>query len=99
VPTRKEYDLLSLLVENAGTTVPRQILMDRVWEYRNEIRTETLKMHIHKVRKALGSYGPQYIENIFGIGYRFQPATGEPSYRPGVQTSAVVKRLKIVPGE
>ena len=71
--TRKEYDLLALLVENAGEIIPRQILLQRVWGYSDEIRTRTLDVHVRRLRKKLGSYSEQYIETIFGIGYRFQP--------------------------
>lgn len=71
--TRKEYDLLLLLVENAGEVVPREVLLMRVWGYGSAIRTRTLDVHIRSLRKQLGSYSEQCIETIFGIGYRFQP--------------------------
>jgi DNA-binding response OmpR family regulator len=71
--TRKEYELLMSLVENAGEVVQREVLLVRVWGSGAEIRTRTLDVHIRKLRKHLGSYSGQYIETIFGIGYRFQP--------------------------
>ena len=71
--TRKEYALLLLLVENAGEVVPREVLLKRVWGYDSGIRTRTLDVHIRRLRKRLGTYSAQYIETIFGIGYRFQP--------------------------
>ena len=71
--TRKEYELLSLLVQNAGEIIPREALLWRVWGYSAQIRTRTLDVHIRRLRKKLGSYSEQYIETIFGIGYRFQP--------------------------
>jgi DNA-binding response OmpR family regulator len=71
--TRKECDLLVLLVQNAGAIVSREELLVRVWGYRKEVRTRTLQVHIHRLRKHLSPYGMQYIETIFGIGYRFQP--------------------------
>jgi DNA-binding response OmpR family regulator len=73
---RKEYELLSLLVENAGEVIPREELLMRVWGYSTQIRTRTLDVHIRRVRKHLGSYSERYIETIFGIGYRFQPFHG-----------------------
>jgi DNA-binding response OmpR family regulator len=73
VLTRKENELLSLLVQNAGEIVPREVLLMRVWGYSNQIRTRTLDVHIRRLRTKLGSYSGQYIETIFGIGYRFQP--------------------------
>jgi DNA-binding response OmpR family regulator len=71
--TRKEYQLLALLVENAGQLVPREVLLMRVWGYGDGIRTRTLDVHIRRLRKQLGSYSQHYIETIFGTGYRFQP--------------------------
>ncbi len=71
--TRKEYDLLALLVQHAGQIIPREALLMRVWGYGSEIRTRTLDVHVRRLRKKLGGYADQYIETIFGIGYRFQP--------------------------
>ncbi|HLK64452.1 MAG TPA: winged helix-turn-helix domain-containing protein [Bryobacteraceae bacterium] len=71
--TRKEYDLLALLVQHAGEIIPRDALLMRVWGYGAEIRTRTLDVHVRRLRKKLGGYADQYIETIFGIGYRFQP--------------------------
>src|SRR6478609_9409640 len=73
VLTRKEYDLLALLVQHAGEIIPREALLMRVWGYSSEIRTRTLDVHVRRLRKKLGGYADQYIETIFGIGYRFQP--------------------------
>ena|SRR3984957_3926859 len=73
VLTRKEYDLLALLVQHAGEIIPREALLMRVWGYGAEIRTRTLDVHVRRLRKKLGSFADQYIETIFGIGYRFQP--------------------------
>jgi DNA-binding response OmpR family regulator len=73
VLTRKEYELLSLMVQHAGDIIPREALLMRVWGYGSEIRTRTLDVHVRRLRKKLGNYADQYIETIFGIGYRFQP--------------------------
>jgi DNA-binding response OmpR family regulator len=71
--TRKEYDLLELLIQNAGELVDREILLLRVWGYNNQIRTRTLDVHIRRLRKKIGEHSDVYIETIFGVGYRFQP--------------------------
>lgn len=72
VLTRKEYELLAMLVANEGEIVPRDVLLLRVWGYGKDIRTRTLDVHIRRLRKKLGPYGDRYIQTIFGTGYRFQ---------------------------
>jgi two-component system alkaline phosphatase synthesis response regulator PhoP len=89
VLTRKEYQLLALLVENAGEIMPRETLLMRVWGYSNEIRTRTLDVHVCRLRKKLGAYSKQYVETIFGIGYRFQPFRTTQRLQPGLQSSAL----------
>ena len=87
--TRKEYELLALLVENAGEVVPREVLLMRVWGYGGGIRTRTLDVHIRRLRKQLGSYSRQYIETIFGLGYRFQPFRATPRFQPMISPIAL----------
>jgi DNA-binding response OmpR family regulator len=76
--TRKEYDLLALLIQNAGEVVTRETLLLGVWGYSNQIRTRTLDVHIRRLRKKLGEHSGTYIETIFSVGYRFQPSRIEP---------------------
>jgi DNA-binding response OmpR family regulator len=71
--TRKEYDLLALLVSYAGVIIPRAEMLMRVWGYSTEIRTRTLDVHIRHLRRKLGVYAEVYIETVFGVGHRFQP--------------------------
>jgi len=83
--TRKEYDLLALLVRHAGQIIPRDVLLQRVWGYGSEIRTRTLDVHVRRLRRKLGAYAEQYIETIFGIGYRFQPFSAPRYFQPPVK--------------
>ena len=71
--TRKEYELLALLVQHAGEIIPRDVLLQRIWGYSPDVKTRTLDVHVRRLRKKLGAFADQYIETIFGIGYRFQP--------------------------
>lgn len=71
--TRKEYDLLALLVSYAGVIIPRAEMLMRVWGYGSGIRTRTLDVHIRHLRRKLGIYANVYIETVFGVGHRFQP--------------------------
>jgi DNA-binding response OmpR family regulator len=73
---RKEFDLLALLVRNAGQAVPRRQLLLEVWGYHSEVRTRTLDVHVRRLRKKLGPHADRYIETIFAVGYRFQPLSG-----------------------
>jgi DNA-binding response OmpR family regulator len=87
--TRKEYDLLALLVQHAGEIIPREALLMQVWGYGGEIRTRTLDVHVRRLRKKLGSYADQYIETIFGIGYRFQPYHAPRYFQPTAAKPAI----------
>ena len=87
--TCKEYQLLLLLVENAGEVVPREVLLKRVWGYGSGIRTRTLDVHIRRLRKHFGSCSAPYIETIFGIGYRFQPFRASRCFQPGAAVFAI----------
>jgi len=60
VLSRKEYQLLSALVQNAGELVCRDALLLSVWGYGEQIHTRTLDVHIHRLRMKLGDYGSQY---------------------------------------
>jgi DNA-binding response OmpR family regulator len=90
--TRKEYELLALLVQHAEEIVPRRALLQEVWGYSPEIRTRTLDVHVRRLRKRLAPYAERYIETIFGMGYRFQPfCTGrlfQPAGRAALAASA-----------
>jgi DNA-binding response OmpR family regulator len=87
--TLKEYELLLLLVENAGEVLTREILLKGVWGYGSGIRTRTLDVHIRRLRKHLGSYSARYIETIFGTGYRFQPFGASRHIHLGAPVSAI----------
>ncbi len=68
-----EHLLLVELVRHAGTTLPHQRLLDRVWgtEYPRDIRY--LKVFVSRLRRKLGDDAerPRYIQTVWGIGYRF----------------------------
>jgi DNA-binding winged helix-turn-helix (wHTH) protein len=65
-------EILLTLLESAGTAVKKRALIARVWPD-TVVEEGTLRVHVAKLRKLLGEVrnGPQYIENINGIGYRF----------------------------
>lgn len=75
--TRKEFALLSLLVQSRGRTLTRDYLLDRIWGLQYYGDSRTLDVHIRNLRRKLGR--SDYIETVIGIGYRFRPPDGEPS--------------------
>lgn len=70
--TYKEYELLKLLVRNAGNVVARDMIMERVWGIDFEGESRTLDMHIKTLRQKLGSAGGM-IKTVRNVGYRIEP--------------------------
>ena len=77
--TRKEFDLLSELVRNAGRVVTREDLMSRVWDENWFGSTKTLDVHMGWLRRKLGDdpAKPRYIQTVRGVGFRFAAPEGE----------------------
>ena len=71
--SRKEFDLLRLLIDNAGTVVTRERLIDEVWDTNWFGSTKTLDVHVSALRKKLGDdpSTPRYIHTVRGVGFRF----------------------------
>jgi two-component system response regulator RegX3 len=71
--TRKEYELLALLMANAGTVLTRERLIDEVWDTNWFGSTKTLDVHISGLRKKLGDDAgtPRYVHTLRGVGFRF----------------------------
>jgi two-component system, OmpR family, response regulator RegX3 len=73
--SRKEFDLLALLVSESGHVVTRRQCMDRIWRDRKRGDSRTLDTHVKRLRKKveLEPADPQHIVTVRGIGYRFKP--------------------------
>lgn len=69
--TYKEFEILSLLLENAGVVLTRNVLMDRIWGCEFERENRTLDVHIRTLRAKLGEAG-NCIETVRGIGYKIE---------------------------
>ncbi len=74
--TRKEYDLLSVLMLQAGKVIARNDLIDKVWQTDWMGDTRTLDVHIRWLREKIekNPSAPQYIQTVRGVGYRFATA-------------------------
>ena len=69
----KEFELLALLLENAGRVLTRDVLMDRVWGADYVGDTKTLDVHIKRLRAKveLNPSQPDRIVTIRGLGYKY----------------------------
>jgi two-component system response regulator RegX3 len=72
--TRKEFDVLELLLSSAGRLVTRDTLIDRVWGTDYVGDTKTLDVHIKRLRAQIEEdpSQPRMITTIRGLGYRFE---------------------------
>ncbi len=66
--TKKEFDLLWLLIQSAGRVVSRETILSRLWDYAAEVETRTVDVHIRSLRKKAGE---DLVETVVGVGYRF----------------------------
>jgi len=70
----KEFELLHLLLANAGRVLPRETLIDRIWGNDYVGDTKTLDVHIKRLRAKIESdpANPAKIITIRGLGYKFE---------------------------
>ena len=69
VLTKKEFELLSLLLSQPQTVFSRQQLLNQVWGYNFDGESRTVDVHIRTLRQKLGPAGA-YIQTIRGVGYK-----------------------------
>jgi len=71
----KEFDLLELLLRNAGRVLTRGQLIDRVWGSDYVGDTKTLDVHIKRLRAKVEPDPalPRYLVTVRGLGYKFEP--------------------------
>ncbi len=76
--TRKEFDLLRLLAQNAGRIVTHREILRQLWGPAQEQETHYLRIYVGHIRQKLGDdpTNPRYIENEPGVGYRFLTPDG-----------------------
>lgn len=68
----KEFALLELLMLNAGHVVPRQTILDAVWDRNVDFATNTVDVHVHRLRQKIDRrFKTRVLETIHGVGYRF----------------------------
>ena len=67
--TKKEFDLLWLLIRSRNRVVTRDAILARLWDYDADVETRTVDVHIRALRRKLGD---QRIETVVGLGYRYR---------------------------
>jgi two-component system alkaline phosphatase synthesis response regulator PhoP len=69
----KELQLLRYLIHNRGRVVPREEILQQVWEYNSEVSSRTIDVHVAWLRQKLedNPQNPKHIHTIRGKGYRF----------------------------
>ncbi|MFD6950704.1 DNA-binding response regulator [Nocardiopsis sp. TSRI0078] len=73
----KEFELLEVLLRNAGRVLTRMQLIDRVWGADYVGDTKTLDVHVKRLRAKIEEDpgNPRYIVTVRGLGYKFEPVT------------------------
>ena len=66
--TYKEFELLYILMKNAGIVLKRDVLMEKIWGIDFEGESRTLDMHIKTLRQKLGDEGT-HIQTVRNVGY------------------------------
>jgi DNA-binding response OmpR family regulator len=74
--TRKEFDLLTVLVANPGRAFSREFLVERIWGNDFEGYDRAVDTHVTRLRKKLGPLGERIV-TVWGVGYRFNPDTSQ----------------------
>ena len=72
--TTKEFDLLTFLAENPNHVFTKDELFSKIWDMESVGDIATVTVHIKKIREKIefNTAKPQYIETIWGVGYRFK---------------------------
>lgn len=72
--TTKEFDLLTFLAENPNHVFTKEELFQKIWDMESIGDIATVTVHIKKIREKIefDTSKPQYIETIWGVGYRFK---------------------------
>ena len=72
--TAREFDLLTFLASNPNHVFSKEDLFREIWDMESVGDIATVTVHIKKIREKIeyNSAKPQYIETIWGVGYRFR---------------------------
>ena len=68
--TKREYELLLILMENINVVLSRDVLLNKVWGYKTEVETNVVDVYIRYLRNKIDVAGQEsYIQTVRGTGY------------------------------
>lgn len=71
--TKREFDLLVILMQNIGRVMTREVLLDLVWGYDADVETNVVDVYISYLRNKIDAPGsPSFVQTIRGLGYGIQ---------------------------
>ena len=73
--TKREFEILKMLLENQGKVMTREILLEQLWQYEFYGNDRVVDNHIRNLRRKLGG---SYIETVKGVGYRIAKLSEKP---------------------
>ena len=91
--TAKEYSLLEMFLRHPARVFSRAQILDRIWTFDDPPLEESVKAHIKGLRKKLKQAGViNWIENVYGIGYRLNPNVAKSSQLTADDNATSVER-------
>ncbi|MDR2465077.1 MAG: response regulator transcription factor [Streptococcaceae bacterium] len=77
--TPKEYEILRYFMRRVGRTIPREILLERMWDFDFDGTTRIVDVHISHLREKIevNPKEPKYLQTVRGFGYRMNPIEEE----------------------
>ena len=71
--TTREFQLLEFLMRHAGQSVPRTMLLEKVWEYHFDPQTNVIDVHISRLRAKIDKgFDKAMLQTVRGAGYRLE---------------------------
>ena len=68
--TKREFDLLSILMQNMGQAMSRESLLENVWQYDLEAKTNVVDVYVRYLRSKIDIPGKgSFIQTVRGVGY------------------------------
>lgn len=68
--SNKEFSLLACLMEHTGRVLSRSLILEKVWDMNADPFTNTVDVHIQRLRSKIGKRGKEFIVTVPGVGYK-----------------------------